>query len=74
MKALKDMTQFERARLESMVARTLHTHKRLIKIDSATPLSDGNADLRVIYRGGFVYRLITDGTQGFAVAPEVKQA
>ena len=74
MKALKDMIQFERARLESMVARTLHTHKRLIKIDSAMPLSDGNADLRVIYRGGFVYRLITDGTQAFAVAREVKQA
>lgn len=74
MKDIKDMTQFERARLESMVARTLHTHKRLIKIDSATPLSDGNADLRVIYRGGFVYRLVTDGTQVFAVAREAKQA
>ena len=74
MKDIKDMTQFERARLESMVARTLHTHKRLIKIDSATPLSCGNADLRVICRGGFVYRLITDGTQVFAVAREVKQA
>ncbi len=74
MKALKDMTQFEHERLESMIARTLHTHKRLIRIDSATPLSCGNADLRVIYRGGFVYRLITDGTQVFAVAREVKQA
>ena len=71
MKDLLSMTQFERARLESMVARTLHTHKRLIKIDSATPLSDGNADLRVIYRGGFVYRLLSDGSLVFAVAREV---
>ena len=74
MKAIKDMTQFEFARLESMVARSLHTHKRLITIDTATPLSSGNIDLRVIMRGGFVYRLITDGTQVFAVAREVKQA
>lgn len=74
MKAIKDMTQFEFSRLESMVARTLHTHKRLITIDTAKPLSSGNADLRVILRGGFVYRLITDGTQVFAVAREVKQA
>ncbi len=63
MKAIKDMTQFEFARLESMVARSLHTHKRFITIDTATPLSGDNADLRVILRGGFVYRLVTDGTQ-----------
>lgn len=74
MKAIKDMSQFEYERLKSMVARTLHTHKRLITIDAATPLPSGNADLRVIMRGGFVYRLITDGTQVFAVAREVQQA
>lgn len=74
MKAIKDMTQFEFARLASTVARALHTHKRLITIDTAKPLPSGNADLRVIMRGGFVYRLITDGTQVFAVAREVKQS
>lgn len=74
MKAIKDMSQFEYERLKSMVARTLHTCKRFITLDTAKSLSSGNADLRVILRGGFVYRLITDGTQVFAVAREVKQA
>lgn len=74
MKDLQDMSQLEYLRLENMIARTLRTHKRLITIDTAMPLPSGNADLRVIMRGGFVYRLITDGTQVFAVAREVKQA
>lgn len=71
MKDLRDMTQFEFARLEGMVARALHTHRRLITIDTVTPLSNGNADLRVILRGGFVYRLITDGETVFSIAREV---
>ncbi len=74
MKDLREMTQFEYVRLESMVARALHTQRRLITIDKAMPLSDGNADLRVIMRGGFVYRLVTDGTQVFTVAREVRRA
>jgi len=71
MKDLRDMTQFEYVRLENMVARALHTQRRLIRIDTATPLPSGNADLRVIYRSGFVYRIITDGVRVFAVAREV---
>ena len=74
MKDLQDMTQFEYARLESMVARTLHTCKRFVTLDTATPLPSGNTDLRVILRGGFVYRLVTDGTRVFAVAREVREA
>lgn len=70
MKDLLSMTQFERARLENMVARVLGTQRRFITIDKATPLSDGNADLRVVYRGGFVYRLITDGSSVLQVARE----
>lgn len=71
MKDLLSMTQFERARLENMVARVLGTQRRMIMIDKATHLSDGNTDLRVIYRGGFVYRLITDGSNVLQVAREV---
>ena len=71
MKALQDMNQFQRARLENMIARALGTQRRFIRIDKAMPLTSGNADLRVIYRGGFVYRLITDGVQVLQVAREV---
>lgn len=70
MKAIYDMTQFERARLENMVARALRTQRRFIRIDRETPLASGNVDLRVILRGGFVYRLITDGVKVFAIARE----
>lgn len=74
MKDIKDMTQFERARLENMVARALHTQRRLIKLDTATPIANGKTDLRVILRGGFVYRLITDDSSVLAVAREVYRA
>lgn len=71
MKDIKDMTQFEYMRLENMVARALHTQRRLLRIDTAMLLPSGNADLRVVLRGGFVYRLITDGVEISAVAREV---
>lgn len=74
MKDIKEMTQFERARLENMVARALYTQRRLITIDKATPLSGEKTDLRVIMRGGFVYRLITDGSSVLEVAREVCRA
>lgn len=74
MKNILDMNQFERERLENMVARTLHTQRRLIRIDMAIPLPSGNADLRVIMRGGFVFRLITDGSSVLEVAREVCRA
>ena len=74
MKELRDMTQFELARLENVVARALCTQRRFIRLDTAKPLSGGNADLRVLYRGSFVYRLITNGEQVFQVAREVRRA
>ncbi len=74
MKAIEEMTQIEYTRLENMVARALQTQRRCIRIDSATPLSDGIYNLRVIYRGLFPYRLITDGTTVFKITREVRKA
>ena len=74
MKDIKEMNQFEVARLENKIARALYTQRRLIRIDASTPLSDGHTDLRVILRGGFVYRLVWDGANILQVAREVGRA
>ena len=74
MKTLNEMTQFERERLENMVARAIRTKRYMITLDRLTPLSDGTADLRVIYRGGFIYRLIIDDKSVLQVAREASGA
>ena len=62
MAMIEKMTGEQYERFLSVIARYIGTRKQFIRLDEVIPLSDGTEDVRVIYRGGFVYRfLVRDG-------------